>query len=98
MTFQKRGKVLTLGFFIRKKNSKKQRAAGERLKRASYISLSLSAKKEVNQVGFYLCSSCANRVRCHIREDKDKLGQIMEQGDCPNYLFRSSTKYRSTFT
>jgi len=49
-------------------------------------------------VGFYLCSSCANRVRCHIREDKDKLGQIMEQGDCPNYLFRSSTKYRSTFT
>jgi len=49
-------------------------------------------------VSFYLCGSCANRVRCQIREDRDRLGQIMEQGDCPNYLFRSSTRYRSTFT
>ncbi len=45
MTFQERGKVLTLGFIIQKKNSKKQRAAGERLKRVSYISFCLSAKK-----------------------------------------------------
>jgi len=60
--------------------------------------LSLSAKKEVDQVSFYLCGSCANRVRCQTREDKDRLGQIMDQGDCPNYLFRSSTRYRSTFT
>lgn len=49
-------------------------------------------------MSFYLCGSCGHRVRCSMREDEEKLEQIKEQGDCPNYLFRSSTKYKSTFT